>query len=1393
MGSGIFYSKSANTVKNVKKNGLLRSFLFAGILLFSMPFFAKAQTTPPTFNNGSAQPYQACMNSVNNDITSLFSITDPDFEGETWTLVSGPSSGTVSGFSAFDFSTGGTLTLTTTTIYYTPNSGFTGLDQFVVEIRDNSGMFSTTTVNVSVTPLPSFNIDNIAAVCAGATSTTLTYSALANVGPTTATFINQYGPATWVRPPGVNSVDFDVQGAVGGGDTYSGAPLPGNGGRVTGTLNLPLGVTSLSLYVGQAGANGSTMGAAAGWNGGAGATFYFFGSGGAGGDASDIRMNGNTLADRVVVAGGGGGAGWDSPGASCGGAGGGVIAGSGCNNVSGQHAGGGTNLGGGAGSTYTASSWTPGSNGTFGFGGAGSPQGISGGGGGGWYGGGGGVWNGGGGGSSYAHSVHTTGVVHTPGYNIGDGVISLNYNIPGTFTIIWNNATAYSNGFVDIVGAPLTGSPLTIPLPPGAAPDTYTGDLTIDNGTCTSVTYPIYITIHPIPDVAPVADQVMCDNTVTTPVIFTGAVPGTSFDWTNDNPIIGLPASGSGPIGSFTAVNPTANPIIATITVTPNANGCTGTPVSFTITVYPTPTLTSTLSPGAVCDSAILNYIPTSGTPGTTFTWFRNPVTDIANIYASGSGNPAEYLDNTSANSVTVPYQYVLAANGCFNTQYVNVVIHPTPTLSTSLAPGAICNNTVFNYTPGSATVGTIFTWNRNTVTGITAPPFTGSNNPFSSDYALVNTTSAPIEVPYVYTLYANTCINTQTVVVTVNPTPMLNSGTTPPAICNNTMFVYGPGSATTGTNFSWSRGAVTGILPATNSGIDSIIETLTNTTPNTIPVTYTYTLMANGCSNTQSVVVNVYPKPMLSTATNPSQCDSTIFNYPPASLTPGTTFTWSRAVVTGISNPMGAGTNNPNEILKNTTPNSVVVPYVFTLSANGCTNNQTVNLTVHPTPKLSSSLAPGAICDSATFNYIPASNTAGASFAWFRPYIPGIYAVASSGVGNPNQQLINSTYVVVDVAYTYTITANGCSNEQNVVVKVNPTPKLNPPFSTTVCSGSQLNYVPASYTPGALYAWNRPAVGNITPPTSFVSVGNGEIHETLWNGTLAPITVDYIYRLTIGACPNLYTQTVKVVVNPTPNKPDIITSPMSGNLCAGTMFQNFGAAFPLDKLHYQWSATNAEIYATGSNNQYAIVNFRNPGTAVVTITSNVNGYGCKISNSVTVNVSGETSVDLPEVIYFNGQFICLKNGDGIRYQWGYDDAASLDSTILTGENDQHYNNASPDFVNKRYWVMVTKGGDACWQKAYYNRPTAIEDVNALSLVKVYPNPASDVVNVEINASVIGNVQVEVLNLLGQRLSIQDDVNRKASINVSALPAGVYLIDCYMNGTKIATNRFIKN
>jgi len=1384
MGSGNLYARPANTKKNVKGSRLVRSFLFAGLLLLGMPFVTKAQ---PVFVHGASQTITVCQSSAYDSLGEALTISDPSYGvTETWTVVSGPSNGTLSGFPFSSASDGGVLTTAGANPTYTPNSGYF-TDVIIIQDSNANGQITQTVINIVVTPSPSMIVGAVPAVCAGTTTTTLSYSALANVGPTSVTFTSN---DSFIVPPGVNSINFDIQGAAGGGDSYSGAPNPGYGGRVQGTLAVTPGHL-LDLFIGGVGANGSPSGALGGANGGGNAHFYSSGCGGAGGGATDIRLDGSTLASRVAVAGGGGGNGWDMPGPFAGGNGGNLVGGSSANNVSGSHAGGGntTLSSGGAQATYVG--WTPGQNGALGIGGDGSTQGISGGGGGGYYGGGGGIWTGGGGGSSYASPSLVTAPVFTSGYNIGAGIASFNYVIPGSYNITWDGPAGFY-GFVPVTGAVLPTSPITINVPASAPPNTYNGWIQIFNNVgCGSSLYPFTVTIYPIPNVNTPLNQTICNSDTAATIFFTGAVPSTTFNWTNDHPGIGLAANGAGDIPSFNTVNSTPNPVTALITVTPLANGCSGSPVSFTMLVNPTPTLNSTLTPPAMCDSTLFNYTPTSLTTGTTFFWSRADVYGIIDSPASGTGNPMELLYNNTSSPVSVDYIYSLDANGCFYSQTVTTTVYPEPQLSTTLSPAAICDNTVFNYAPASATSGTTFTWNRNTVAGISNLPATGANNPLET---LHNTTPDSVVVPYQFQLGANGCTYNQTVNVTVYPSPVLTTTLTPLPVCDSQVFSYVANSVTPGVSYAWNRPFVSGISnSAASATSNTISEYLVNTTANPVNVTYNYTLTTYGsCTSHASVIETIKPRPQLSSALTPSVCDSTVFNYAPTSNTATTSFSWVRDTVTGISNAAQTGSGNPMETLVNTTTHTVVDTYYYSMMANGCVGTEKVMLTVNPRPKLSSTLTPSALCDSAVFDYTPLSNTAGATFSWFRPYISGIYAVAQTGNGNPNQQLINSTYVPVDVAYTYTITANGCHNTQTVNVEVNPTPKLNPPYTATVCSGSPFNYTPSSYTPGALYSWNRPAVANITPGATFgVTNSNGVIGETLVDQVLVPQTVTYIYRLSINGCTNLGTQNLRVTVNPAPQIPQIVIYPDNFTPCNQTMFQNFGAG-PLQasNVNYHWSATNATIFSEGQNNQNVLVNFDHPGEAVISVNSNVNGYGCVISNSLTYNVGSEASAN-PQVIYYNGQFICLTSVNS-SYQWGYDDATTLDSTMLVGEIDQSYTNASPDFTDNHYWCMTTQNG--CLQKSYYNAPSGVTQIQAGTTdMKVFPNPTSQILNVEINSSVVGQLNVEILDMLGQKVAAQPLSYHKASIDVASLPAGAYLVDCYREGVKIATTRFIKN
>ena len=179
---------------------------------------------------------------------------------------------------------------------------------------------------------------------------------------------------TYTIPSGIDYVKLEVWGAQGG--TYSDSYQGGKGGYSVGYMNVTPG-DELMIYVGgqpEMATPSSGTHITGGYNGGGnGHTNSYDGTttyGQGGGGATDVRVGGNTLYDRVIVAGGGSGS---------------------TNGSSGWAGGGASGLA--YSSTYLATQASAGSGGNFGQGGNVVPtysnyRYCSAGGGGGWYGGG---------------------------------------------------------------------------------------------------------------------------------------------------------------------------------------------------------------------------------------------------------------------------------------------------------------------------------------------------------------------------------------------------------------------------------------------------------------------------------------------------------------------------------------------------------------------------------------------------------------------------------------------------------------------------------------------------------------------------------------------------------------------------------------------------------------------------------------------------------------------------------------------------------------------------------------------------------------------------------------------------------------------------------------------
>jgi len=94
--------------------------------------------------------------------------------------------------------------------------------------------------------------------------------------------------------------------------------------------------------------------------------------------------------------------------------------------------------------------------------------------------------------------------------------------------------------------------------------------------------------VNPVPSVVNIRkDTTVYDGAVLPFYDFPINIPVTGINWINNNSGIGLAASGSGTVPSFTATNMTNDPVMGVVTATPYVNGCMGATQSYKITVLP--------------------------------------------------------------------------------------------------------------------------------------------------------------------------------------------------------------------------------------------------------------------------------------------------------------------------------------------------------------------------------------------------------------------------------------------------------------------------------------------------------------------------------------------------------------------------------------------------------------------------------------------------------------------------------------------------------------------------------------------------------------------------------------------------------------------------------------
>ncbi|MCT4582713.1 MAG: gliding motility-associated C-terminal domain-containing protein [Flavobacteriales bacterium] len=377
--------------------------------------------------------------------------------------------------------------------------------------------------------------------------------------------------------------------------------------------------------------------------------------------------------------------------------------------------------------------------------------------------------------------------------------------------------------------------------------------------------------------------------------------------------------------------------------------------------------------------------------------------------------------DTTIANPVvtpTVDTSYIVQVtdtNGCVNSDTVLVAASrnvPTDAgMDTTICAG---DSIVIGGNP-TAVNGTDYAW-----------------VPSASiiDSTLANPTVFPL-VTTAFIVYTSndTCTGTDTILVTVNPLPIIDAGNAVQICIGDTAQLNASG----GVSYSWNNGQL-----LTN---DQIAD------PMAFPVDTTSFIVtsvdANGCVNTDTTQVIVNPLPNANAG-----LDTLICHGDSAQLmaSGGESYAWSPSVDLAddsIANPW-------SYTLDSTTY------YVAVTDSNGCVNNDSVNIAVYPLPIVNAG-SDQRICVNDT---VQLTATGASLYLW----TPGD-SLSDSTTSSPFAFPIVTTTYVVEGTYNY-----GCSNTDTVTVFVNQSPTISTSPTVQICVGDS---VEISASGGDAYAWS--------------------------------------------------------------------------------------------------------------------------------------------------------------------------------------------------------------------------------------------------------------------------------------------------------------------------------
>jgi len=531
--------------------------------------------------------------------------------------------------------------------------------------------------------------------------------------------------------------------------------------------------------------------------------------------------------------------------------------------------------------------------------------------------------------------------------------------------------------------------------------------------------------------------------------------------------------------------------------------------------------------------------------------------------FGDGSTSAVQNPSHTYTTPGTYTVTLTAGSLGCTNTISHPIVVLAGPSAQAG-ANQTICSGQTANLT---ATGGTSYLWSNNATTAAIS----------------VSPTST---TTYLVTVSDNSgCGAVDSVTVNVNPLPQASAG-------NDIEICYGTNTTLNGaggTTYFWNPPAG---LSAVN--IANPVATPLATTTYTVSV-----VDANGCINTDNVVITVLPLPQTNAGPDQSICASSTVNL---TASGGATFVWN------------TGDNVPSITV---TPLATTTYTVTSTDVSGCSQTDDVIVTFN-NPPIADAGPNTFICNGSSTIM---NATGGISYQW-SPVGGLSNATISNPIANPTSP----------VTYTVTVTdAAGCSATDAITIGIYPSPSISFVANTYEgCEPLSVNFT--DNTTPAIQSWQW-SFGDPTSGSSDSSTSQNPSHVFASSGvysvTLAVTTTD--------GCQGTFTYTDMINVYPNPVA-DFIFSPHVGTIENPVIsFQDQSTLATIWNWNFGESASGSANVSTLAN---PIHIYMEDGEYTISLLVKT-VHGCTDTTSKTLTIKPDFTFYIPNVF--------TPDGDGLN------------------------------------------------------------------------------------------------------------------------------------------------